>query len=215
MIDRKAFFASVRSSFGPLKQTQVDGFVVLLDAWEKRYPSVTPAQFAYILATAWHETAKTMQPIEEYGKGRGKRYGQKDPKTGQTYYGRGYVQLTWRANYKKMEDRHGIPYTSKPALAMIPENAARILFDGMIDGVFTGKKLADYTALDRVDFLGARRIVNGTDRAALIAAHAEDFLNALVSAPTVTAAEPSAPAFPEQRLSWIDVVAQLLKAMFR
>jgi len=35
-----------------------------------------------------------MQPIEEYGKGKGMKYGSPDPETGQTYYGRGFVQTT-------------------------------------------------------------------------------------------------------------------------
>ncbi len=54
-----------------------------------------------MLATAYWETAQTMEPIEEYGKGAGRPYGEPDPATEQTYYGRGYVQLTWLPNYEK------------------------------------------------------------------------------------------------------------------
>ncbi|TOE35570.1 hypothetical protein CGJ43_25525, partial [Vibrio parahaemolyticus] len=61
-----------------------------------------PLQYlAYVLATTYHETGHTMKPIEEWGKGQGRPYGEPDPETGQTYYGRGYVQLTWLANYIK------------------------------------------------------------------------------------------------------------------
>ncbi|MBE3951934.1 hypothetical protein HJ144_09510 [Vibrio parahaemolyticus] len=43
-----------------------------------------------------------MQPVEEYGKGVGHEYGIPDPITGQTYYGRGDVQVTWKYNYERL-----------------------------------------------------------------------------------------------------------------
>src|SRR5262245_47664065 len=104
-LDRKVYFDSIRASlFGSMSQSQVDGQNVMLDAWEsKRVQTYRPdlRWLAYVLATTYHETAQTMQPIEEYGKGKGQPYGVPDKETGQTYYGRGFCQLTWRDNYAK------------------------------------------------------------------------------------------------------------------
>jgi hypothetical protein len=137
--DPGAFFAAVRDTFGVLKQSQVDGFNALLSAMGSAGWSI--AWTAYGLATAWHETAFTMQPIEEYGRGHGRPYGVKDA-TGQAPYGRGYVQLTWGANYKKAAAELGVPKLATDYdLALDPEIAARILVEGMEGGWFTGKGL--------------------------------------------------------------------------
>src|ERR1700722_20630129 len=85
-----------------------------------------------------------MQPIEEYGKGRGMPYGKPDPTTGQVYYGRGFVQLTWERNYKTMTDLLGVDFVNHPDLALELDNATNIMFIGMIKGLFTGKSLGDY-----------------------------------------------------------------------
>lgn len=183
MINRKAFFKSVRSSFGKLKQSQVDGFNAILDAWD--VSEMTDLRWlAYMLATAWHETAKTMQAIEEYGKGRGRPYGKVDPKTGHAYYGRGLVQLTWADNYKKMGKILQIPLYENPHLALDLEIAVEIMFEGMLtkksfSGDFTGVSLEKYFNSKTDDPIGARRIINGTDKAKLIAGHHGKFLSAL------------------------------------
>lgn len=145
----------------------------------------TPAAWlAYVLATTYHETAATMQPIEEYGHGKGHEYGKPDPTTGQTYYGRGYVQLTWLRNYQKAQDtvfdfnqltRGGVPFVTNADLALKPVNAAQIAINGMVHGWFTGKRLADYLTADKTDYVNARRIINGTDKAELIAGYAQQF----------------------------------------
>ena len=69
-----------------------------------------------------------------------------------------------------------------PELAMRPDVAAFVMFDGMINGVFTGKKLADYFNATKTDFVNARRIINGTDRAQEIAAISKAFYADLVIA---------------------------------
>lgn len=138
------------------------------------------AWLAYVLATTYHETAATMQPIAEYGHGKGRSYGEPDPQTGQTYYGRGYVQLTWKDNYQRAQDVvinldtmvHDVPLVMQPDMAMVPVYAAQIAINGMVDGWFTGKKLGDYLNATRTDYVDARRIINGTDKAELIAGYA-------------------------------------------
>jgi len=100
----------------------------------------------------------------------GKALGNTAPGDGYRYRGRGFAQLTGRGNYRKF----GIEAT--PDDALNPEIAARILIDGCLKGSFTGKKLADYST-----FAGMRRVVNGTDKAAEIAAIADGFSAALVT----------------------------------
>ncbi|GAA0247112.1 hypothetical protein LNAOJCKE_0427 [Methylorubrum aminovorans] len=158
-----------------MSQSHVDGLNHLLDTWESAYGAYPRAYLAYALATTFHETARTMRPIEEYGKGKGRKYGV--AVNGRVYYGRGYVQLTWDYNYKKAGSKLSVDLLNKPELALDPVIAAKIMYAGMIEGWFTGKKLSDY--IDRSDAVGARRIINGTDKAALIAGYHARFLAAL------------------------------------
>jgi hypothetical protein len=145
-------------------------------------------KLAYIFATAYHESNR-FKAKEEYGRGNGKRYGQRVPlwsnKT-EGYYGRGWVQLTWLGNYGQMTARlsalTGQPVDLVNDPGIITRNDwinAWITVVGMKEGLFTGKKLEDYIGRGKVDYLGARRVVNGTDRAELIAGYAKKFEEAL------------------------------------
>ena len=138
-------------------------------------------QLAYVLATAFWETARTMRPVEEaFYLGRRAEAHRK----GLRYYpwhGRGYVQLTWRDNYRRAGEAIGVDLLADPDAALRPEVAAPVLVRGMREGWFTGKKLAEYITLQRSDFTGARRIINGTDRAGEIAALARDYDKALLA----------------------------------
>lgn len=182
-MDRANFFAAVRLSLfgGRLSAAQVQGIEAILDEAIKR--SICLQWLAYILATAFHETAQTMQPIAEYGKGKGKKYGVKG-KYGQVPYGRGFVQLTWDENYEKADEELGLngALLKNFDLALQLDIATAILFAGMVEGWFTGKKLSDYIHDDVVDYVNARRIVNGTDRATMIATYAREFEVALEAA---------------------------------
>ena len=161
------FFNSVRKAFGPLTQSQVEGFNTLIHAWEQS--NLTDNRwFAYMLATVWHETDKTMQPIREKG---GQKYLKSKPYW--PYYGRGYVQLTWKDNYT----HYGIAKT--PDRALEPALAAHILIDGMVNGVFTTMSLRDYFGKNS-DPVHARMIINGLDCAEKVAGYYRVFLKALV-----------------------------------
>jgi putative chitinase len=188
MIHRDYFFDSVRFYLDrnhALDANQLEGVTALLDAYEtvgiEGAGDYDDRYFAYICATAWHETAFTCQPIAEYGKGKGKPYGQPAGPYGQVYYGRGYVQLTWYDNYRAQDAKLGLhgALVKTPDLALDPAIATQILFAGMRDGDFTGKKLSDYFTPSLTDWYNARRIVNGTDQATAIAGYAEKFLNAI------------------------------------
>ena len=83
------------------------------------------------------------------------------------------VQITGETNY----ERFGI--ASNPEMALETGTAIRIIFEGMIKGIFTGKKLSDYNKSIGYDFVNARRIINGVDRANDIAKYANYFLSIL------------------------------------
>src|SRR5262249_49782772 len=109
-----------------------------------------------------------------------------DPETGQTYYGRGYVQLTWRENYQTMQETlAGSPQLVANAdLALDCEIATQVIFIGMDSGLFTGKKLADWITDDATNFYDARTTVNGHDCASDIAAYATKFADAITHTAT-------------------------------
>ena len=184
MINRKFFFSQVRESLfaGKLKQKQVDGLSAILDEWETNHKTKDDRWLAYMLATTHHETAATMQPIEEYGKGKGRKYGNRVKMNGQVYtntdklfYGRGFVQLTWYENYEKAGKKLKQDFIMNPEKVMELANATKIMFSGMMEGWFTGKKLPDYFNKTTEDWVNARRIINGLDRAAWIADYAKKY----------------------------------------
>ncbi len=187
----EAFFSEVRKHFGRLSQAQVDGFNTILKAAEGRQVS----HVAYILATAWHETRRTMQPVRETlaktdaqavarlerAWKAGKLPQVKIPywrydDTGRTWLGRGYVQLTHKDNYRKASAMVSVDLLGNPSLAMRPDIAAKILVEGCAVGLFTGRPLSNYLP---GDYVNARRVVNGLDKAQAIAAHAAAFEAAL------------------------------------
>jgi putative chitinase len=214
LFNRKLYFDSVRDSlfYGKMSQQQVDGQEYILDTWEDTRPEKDTRWLAYCLATTIHETASTMAPIEEYGKGKGQPYGIPDEKTGETYYGRGFVQLTWKENYAKMTpivdqlfQSQAIDLVKSPAQALEPHIAAAVMFEGMERGSFrSGQTLARYFDDDTNDAYGAREIINGDKKTVpswsngvsigeLIKSYHEKFLDALLAA---YEAAPPAPPVP-------------------
>ena len=156
-------------------------------------------QIAYILATAQHESKLT--PIEEYDSGADyngrKDLGNTQPGDGPRYKGRGYVQITGRANYKKYSELTGQDLVGNPSLALNENVAAFILVHGMRTGNFTGAKVSDYIGGGKTDFYGARDTVNGnSDKADLIAGYAKQWQTKLPQYNTGTpaAAGPVQPA---------------------
>lgn len=178
MFDRKKFFTGFKANFDhTLDQGQVDGIEFLLSQFESDLLWTTdPRNIAYALATIYHETAGSMQPVEEgYYLGKGAKAFQKKLRY-YPYFGRGYVQLTWKSNYQKAGQALGIDLVQRPELALQKENAFQILTLGMFRGWFSkGNTLGKYIHGTTCDYKGARRIINGTDKAALIAGYAKQF----------------------------------------
>ncbi|MEM6404521.1 MAG: peptidoglycan-binding protein, partial [Cyanobacteria bacterium P01_D01_bin.116] len=152
---------------------------------EAQRSGVTDAgQIAYILATAELESQLGLY-MEEIASGEQyeglPQYGNTQPGDGVRFKGRGYVQITGRRNYTDWSQRLGIDLVSNPELAEQPDIAAKILVQGMRDGTFTGKELSDYINGGNRDFVNARRIVNGLDKAQQIATDAQRYYQALTS----------------------------------
>lgn len=196
---------------GALTAGQVQGMNYILDMWEAKYQQRTPpTQLAYCLGTTFHETNKTMMPIHEIGNYKyfmrmydisgarpkiAKMLGNIHVGDGAKYPGRGDTQLTGLANYTKATQKLrelGLLKSTEslvttPDLAMRPDLSAAILFEGMEDGWFTGVGLDDVidpiiNGDEHADFLKARKIINGTDRAEMIAGYGDKFLSAITIA---------------------------------
>lgn len=173
--DHSKFLAAYREKLGPIsEQSKADGIENLLTQLEADTDIADERWAAYMFATVKHECADMWHPIEEYGKGRGHKYGVPVDVTnsdGQAYtyayYGRGYIQLTWDYNYNKMSEALGMDNTLviHPEQALDPEVAYKIMSYGMRHGSFTGKKLGDYINDVGCDYTNSRRIINGLDRA--------------------------------------------------
>lgn len=180
-INRIGFYSKVRQSVfnGKLVQSVVDGFETIFSEMESRAMSDN-RWIAYILGTTYHESGHTMQPVAEFGKGKGRKYGVPDPISGKIYYGRGFSQITWKSNYEKFSSLLNVDLVHNPDLALDCKIATDILFEGMTKGIFTGKKLSDYFSGIKEDWINARRIINGIDCAELIAGYSKNFYVALL-----------------------------------
>jgi putative chitinase len=208
----KVFLKKHNAYLTARKEKAVSG---LLDGFEDYPQWDSIPKIAYCLATVFHETAGTFEPIQEYGSKarferlyghttrKGKELGNTEPGDGIKYSGKGFVQLTGKSNFKRAEKELNVLLVKHPELAMIPANAFPIMTFGMSEGWFTGKKLSDYFTPNKKDYINARRIINGTDKAALIATYARDFEQILNSAvqnadsstnPSATLPEPSSPS---------------------
>lgn len=140
-----------------------------------------PAQWAYIMATVQHETAEAYYPVAEAYYVRDDRSRERYLKSQPYYpfYGRGLVQLTWDFNYQKYSDILGTDLMADEQCRdklLEPGISLFVLVHGMLTGTYTGRRLSDFIDRRGADFVAARRVVNGTDKAELIAGYAEQWL---------------------------------------
>lgn len=192
------FFTVLRDGIlGPsLDAGEVSGCNALLIAFE----GFALADVAYGLGTAYLETGGTMQPIKEWGGPKyfhkmydiqgarpykAKELGNLTPGDGVKYCGRGFPQVTGKRNYALAEHTFGLAFVANPDIMLQPEPAGKVMAHFMRKGLFTGKRLEDYlprrgpATLDQ--FIPARRIINGTDRARDVATFAMQFQDALIA----------------------------------
>ncbi len=194
-IDQSEFFRLFQVRFKkPLSNKQKAGYKAMMAYWENSALN-DMRWLAYALATAYHETGGEMQPVREgfcdtdegseravrrmFEKGRIRRNYATRHDNGKSYFGRGLVQITHGVNYERVGKALGVPLYDNPDLALDMDVAVKILFVGMSEGLFTGKRFQRYFDNETTDWTGARRIINGQDRAAKIADYAEKFYDCL------------------------------------
>ncbi len=201
MINRKKTYENIRLNFGKLTQKQVEGFEATFDEWDlwvsKKWIDNDYRKLAYILATDWHEGDKTMQPIKEYGgdayfvkrywenKKIAKQLGNLSANDAIDFCGKGKPMITGRANYTKMAKILGYPLDKNPDLMFDLKIATEVMFEGMLTGRslkgdFTGLHLGQFFNKTKNDPINARRIINGTDKAEIIADYHLKFLKCIV-----------------------------------
>jgi hypothetical protein len=78
-----------------------------------------------------------------------------------------------------MTDLLGVDFVNHPDLALELDNATNIMFMGMTKGLFTGKSLANYFNQTTDDWVNARKIINGLDKAQAIAMYGHNFYSAI------------------------------------
>lgn len=167
--------------FNPLTQSQTDGIEAIittgtntteqltLECWRTSWQRSITRLIAR--CNRWRNTAGVAD----------NPYGKPDPITGNIYYGRGLIQLTWKKYYAQMGDILGIDLVNHPELAMELPVSAAVLVEAMMRGIF-GHKVTDYINSEHVDWINARKTINGLDQANAIAGFAQRFFNALQGA---------------------------------
>jgi predicted chitinase len=171
------FLTTIKPLFNlGISQIQSDSLAALFASMDK-HGVIIPEQRAYVLATAYHEAR--LKPISEIGLGHGHAYGELI--NGIAYYGRGFVQITWLANYKTFGALLNIDLIHKPELALVTANAAEIAVIGMKGGMFTGVGLSRYFNDKLIDPINARKIINGGDCSELIKGYYDIFLKGIKS----------------------------------
>lgn len=198
--DRAVFFDQLRGRpfDGHLTAEQVDGIDRILDEWTRRELSDI-RWLAYMLATVFKETGRRMKPVTETGSEQYLR-----SKAYYPWIGEGLIQVTWEHNARKFG-------ATKPGDLLAWPTALKALFDGMIQGVFTGQRLADFFNRTNNDAYHARTIVNGLDCANEIAGYYLAFKAALVAAdhpaiattPVSAIVTPTAVAAPAPAAGWL------------
>lgn len=199
-INRNFFFDRALAYLfdGRGSSSQRAGLQAILDCWEGSFAKLDDRWLAYMLATAHHETGRLMIPVREtfansdaeaisrlnraYAAGKlpwvRTPYWQVDA-DGKSWFGRGLVQITHKSNYERLGRAIGVDLVANPSFALDQGVAVRILFAGMMNGLFTGKSLAHFFAGNKEDWRGARKIINGIERQDLVASYAKAYYSCI------------------------------------
>ena len=203
LIDRNYFYTKYAEEFNQLTEETKNDLEIIFSGIENYETSkggaFTKNQIAYILATIRHETGN-FKPVKEYFWGsessrkkyfeehydpilattearrkNAKKYGNTTQGDGVKYSGRGFVQITWKSNYKKVSTKFGNDFVSHPDLALLPKHSIQITLYGFDSGMFTGKNIHDFINQNQTDYYNARKVINGLDKAEQIKVYAEKF----------------------------------------
>lgn len=194
-INRAFFFATIKKNVkgfkGGLTQSQVDGMNYKLDIWESKYADKDDRWLAYGFATNCIETGYKMIPVQEIGgnsyfirkywdnlKVR-KQLGNLSQQDAINFSGKGDVQCTGRRNYSVVSKLIKVDLVSNPQKMLEPSISAWSMFEGMINGIYTTKKLSDFFSPKIENWTGARAIINGKDRAKEIGDIGKEFYKAI------------------------------------
>ncbi|MCC6865771.1 MAG: hypothetical protein IT280_06375, partial [Ignavibacteria bacterium] len=205
LINKEHFVNNYKSKFGKaLSENKKKNIFLITDAFEKDDNMKSLRWLAYILATGMHESNDTFEPVTEgyWIKPEAKRvralynyYLHNNPRAlksifpngyaGKAYYGRGrIVQLTHEFNYRfaSLKLYNDMRLVDDPDIIIKDPSAdIAITFRGMREGWFTGFKLENFfpLGLAKAEWKNARKIINGLDKAALIAGYAVKFYGLL------------------------------------
>ncbi len=178
-LDKQKFILGFERSFGiNLNARSEAGLAFILDKFNQEDRLKNIYQFAYVLATFFHEsswapTKSYFVPIKE-GKARSTsevwiKYQSKYWNKG--YYGRGFVQTTHEDNYRNAGILTGLGseyFIQNPDEMLKPEFSYETAIISMIRGLYrknkkTGRRqsLDVYLGDDSPDYIGARNIING------------------------------------------------------
>ncbi|RJG42494.1 hypothetical protein [Motilimonas pumila] len=213
LIDSQRFLTLYKEEFGAINNASEANIISLTQALNQYYQTQDKLpnihHLAYMLATGRKEAYNFLQReyfSEQPEVGNQAYFNKYDPVLAATpqlkqralangntkqgdgfkYRGRGMVHLTWRNNYQKAADALKIDFVNQPELAGQHLHAVKIMVWGMAEGTFTGKKLSDYIHSGGVDYVNARRIINGRDCAQEIANDATKFERILTQASRAT-----------------------------
>jgi len=144
-----------------LSRTNLD---LLYHEWRDQDPAGDLRKFAYLIATALHETGGSFQSIheslapEQWEDPNIRAYAE----TG--YWGRGFVQLKWEGSYRKIGEDIGLDLLTHPRLALLPTIATDIMGTGMFNTGFAKPyNLDQFFSGTTEDWMGARSILGRPD----------------------------------------------------
>jgi putative chitinase len=213
---RASFMDNYGKTFGAADPAIQARLRDIFDYLEKN-PAISDLKtLAYTLATIRHDSSGTFRPLTELGSAEQleRRYGPDTPQgrslgnsqagDGFLYRGRGYLQLTGRRNYQRVNGELGLVGTpddleTNPDALLKPDLSFRAMVWGLTTGYFTGRKISDFVTAEKADYRNARKAVNGLDHAEQIAADAvkfEQVLGATARAKPETCNLPPRPGAP-------------------
>lgn len=188
----------------PLTDSMQTAIGELIDVWQAQ-GDTDLGRLAYILATARRESMSTFRPVREApscgadeqcreraigrllekralksGKPVPPNYALPDS-NGQRYYGRGYIQVTFKKNYERAGDKLGIDLVNNPDKVLDVEVASKLLVRAMLEGWYGSRRpLSYYIDGEKQNWIRARDNVNpGSPNKPITAAYATDIYGCL------------------------------------